>query len=171
MPEGSRIQNPCPGDPQQEGHTRKSFLKTCKKAGFARVRVDGEVRDIEEGIKLSRYAIHNIEVVVDRLVVRHHTEDDEARAFESRLTDSIETALKMGEGLVIVNDVTDSEHPTDTLYSEHLACINGHGSIPEIEPRTFSFNTPSGACPDCQGLGFTLQIDPRAVVPNEETQH
>jgi excinuclease ABC subunit A len=167
MPEGSRIQILAPVIRSKKG-THEKVFEDLQKAGFARVRVDGEVRDIEEGIKLSRYAIHNIEVVVDRLVVRHHTEDDEARAFESRLTDSIETALKMGEGLVIVNDVTDSEHPTDTLYSEHLACINGHGSIPEIEPRTFSFNTPSGACPDCQGLGFTLQIDPRAVVPNEE---
>jgi excinuclease ABC subunit A len=169
LPEGRRIQILAPVIRNKKG-THEKVFEDMQKAGFARVRVDGEVRDIEEGIELDRYVIHNIEAVVDRLVVRRaaNADDDEARAFESRLTDSIETALKLGDGLVIINDVTDPAHPTDTLYSEHLACINGHGSIPEIEPRTFSFNTPSGACPACQGLGFTLQIDPRAVVPNEE---
>ncbi|MFQ3647067.1 MAG: excinuclease ABC subunit UvrA [Anaerolineae bacterium] len=169
LPEGRRIQILAPVIRNKKG-THEKVFEDMQKAGFARVRVDGEVRDIEEGIELDRYVIHNIEAVVDRLVVRRaaNAEDDEARAFESRLTDSIETALKLGDGLVIINDVTDPAHPTDTLYSEHLACINGHGSIPEIEPRTFSFNTPSGACPACQGLGFTLQIDPRAIVPNEE---
>lgn len=168
LPEGRRIQILAPVIRNKKG-THEKVFEDMRKSGFARVRVDGEVRDIEEGIELDRYVIHNIEAVVDRLVVRRSDpDDDEARAFESRLTDSIETALKLGDGLVIINDVTDPAHPTDTLYSEHLACINGHGSIPEIEPRTFSFNTPSGACPACQGLGFTLQVDPRAIVPNEE---
>ncbi|XWX02611.1 excinuclease ABC subunit UvrA [Aggregatilineales bacterium SYSU G02658] len=168
LPEGRRIQILAPVIRNKKG-THEKVFEDMQKAGFARVRVDGEVRDIEEGIELDRYVIHNIEAVVDRLVVRRSADDEEeARAFESRLTDSIETALKLGDGLVIINDVTDPAHPTDTLYSEHLACINGHGSIPEIEPRTFSFNTPSGACPACQGLGFTLQVDPHAVVPNEE---
>jgi excinuclease ABC subunit A len=168
-PEGRRIQILAPIIKNKKG-THEKVFEDVQKAGFARVRVDGDVRDIEEGIELDRYVIHNIEVVVDRLVARQFEdrEAEEARSFETRLTDSIETALKMGDGLVIVNDVTHPEEPVDTLYSEHLACINGHGSIPEIEPRTFSFNTPSGACPSCQGLGFTLQIDPMSVVPNPE---
>lgn len=169
MPDGRRIQILAPVIKNKKG-THEKVFEEVQKAGFPRVRVDGEVRDIEEGIELDRYVLHHIEVVVDRLVVRKSTDanDEETQSFVTRLTDSIETALKMGEGFVIINDVTDSAAPTDTLFSEHLACINGHGSIPEIEPRTFSFNTPSGACPSCQGLGFTLQIDPQAVIPNNQ---
>ncbi len=168
-PEGRRIQILAPIIKNKKG-THEKVFEEIQKAGFTRVRVDGDVRDIEEGIELDRYVIHNIEVVVDRLVARQFEdrESEEAKSFETRLTDSVETALKMGEGIVIINDVTNPDETMDTLYSEHLACINGHGSIPEIEPRTFSFNTPSGACPSCQGLGFTLQIDPMSVVPNPE---
>ncbi|MBN1967019.1 MAG: excinuclease ABC subunit UvrA, partial [Anaerolineae bacterium] len=90
------------------------------------------------------------------------------RAFESRLTDAVETALKHGDGVVIINDVTDAANPVDTLYSEHLACVNGHGSLPEIEPRTFSFNSPHGACPECQGLGVRMEFDPDLIVPNPD---
>jgi excinuclease ABC subunit A len=167
MPEGRRIQILSPIIKNKKG-THEKIFEEVQKAGFTRVRVDGEVRDIEEGIQLDRYVIHNIEVVVDRLVIRHieDRENEEAKSFITRLTDSVETALKMGEGIITINDVTEAETPIDTLYSEHLACVNGHGSIPEIEPRTFSFNTPSGACPACQGLGFTLQIDPAVIVPN-----
>jgi excinuclease ABC subunit A len=169
MPEGQRIQILAPVIKNKKG-THEKVFEEVQKAGFTRVRVDGEVRDIEEGITLDRYVIHNIEVVVDRLVIRHFADknEEEAKSFETRLTDSIETALKMGDGFMVINDVTNAENPIDIPYSEHLACANGHGSIPDIEPRTFSFNTPSGACQACQGLGFTMQIDPMAVVPNSD---
>ncbi|MCC7450704.1 MAG: excinuclease ABC subunit UvrA [Anaerolineae bacterium] len=169
MPDGSRIQILAPLIKDRKGRHEKVF-DDVRKAGFVRVRVNGQVRDVEEEIELARYESHTIEVVVDRLVVRHadDPESDEARAARTRLTDSIETALEMGEGVVIVNDVTDSANPKDHLYSEKLACVYGHGSIPEIEPRTFSFNNPHGACPTCQGLGVRLEIDPGLVVPNPD---
>jgi len=114
--------------------------------------------------------MHTIEVVVDRLIVKHYDDpdSDDAKSARSRLTDSVETALEMGEGLIILNDISDPKHPTDTLLSEKLACVHGHGSIPEIEPRTFSFNSPHGACPTCQGLGIKLEIDPGLVIPNPD---
>src|SRR5204862_4002003 len=98
--------------------------------------------DVEDEIDLPRYESHTIEVVVDQLVIRHceDQESEETRSARTRLTDSIETALEMGEGIVIVNDVTDNANPKDKLYSEKLACVYGHVSLPEIEPRTFSFN-------------------------------
>ena len=148
--------------------TRRSS-RTSAKPGFQRVRADGEVYDLEEDITLDRYGIHNIEVVVDRLVIRHYDDPDseDARSAETRLTEAIETALEMGGGVVIVNNLS-ADPPTDMLFSELLACVNGHGSLPEIEPRTFSFNTPKGACPDCQGLGFRLELDRDLIVPNPE---
>jgi len=169
MPDGSRIQILAPLIKDRKGRHEKVF-EDVRKAGFVRVRVNGQVRDVEEDIELARYESHTIEVVVDRLVVRRpdDPESDEARAARTRLTDSIETALEMGEGVVIVNDITDSANPKDHLYSEKLACVYGHGSIPEIEPRTFSFNNPHGACPTCQGLGVRLEIDPALVVPNAD---
>lgn len=165
----TRIQVLAPVVQNKKGLHEKVF-EEVQKAGFQRVRVNGELRDVEEDITLDRYKIHNIEVVVDRLIIRQHDdpESEEARSAESRLTDGIETALKLGDGLIIINDVTDSENPQDILFSEHLACINGHGSLPELEPRLFSFNTPKGACPDCQGLGFRLEIDPSLLVPNPD---
>ncbi len=169
FPDGARIQILAPVVQNKKGLHERVF-EEVRKAGFQRVRVNGELRDVEEEITLDRYKIHNIEVVVDRLVMRHYDdpETEEARSAETRLTDSIETALELGDGLVIINDVTDSDHPQDTLFSEHLACVNGHGSLPELEPRLFSFNTPKGACPDCQGLGFRLEIDPSLLVPNPD---
>ncbi|MBE0691272.1 MAG: excinuclease ABC subunit UvrA, partial [Anaerolineae bacterium] len=118
---------------------------------------------------LDRYVIHNIEVVVDRLIIRKYddTESEDARNAETRLTEAVETGLKTGEGAIIVHNLS-TEPPTDMLFSELLACANGHGSIPEIEPRSFSFNTPKGACPECQGLGFRLEIDPALIVPNPD---
>ncbi|MBZ0293142.1 MAG: excinuclease ABC subunit UvrA, partial [Anaerolineae bacterium] len=167
--DGTRIQVLAPVVQNKKGLHEKVF-EEVRKAGFQRVRVNGELRDIEEEITLDRYKIHNIEVVVDRLIVRQHEdpESDEAKSAESRLTDAIETALELGDGLIVINDVTDAENPQDILFSEHLACINGHGSLPELEPRLFSFNTPKGACPDCQGLGFRLEIDPALLVPNPD---
>ncbi len=168
-PDGSRIQILAPLIKDRKGRHEKVF-EDIRKGGFVRIRVNGEVRDVEEDIQLERYESHTIEVVVDRLVIHHFedVENEEARAARSRLTDSIETALELGEGVVIVNDVTDSNTPKDTLFSEKLACVYGHISLPEIEPRTFSFNNPHGACPTCQGLGVRLEIDPDLVVPNPD---
>ncbi len=168
LPDGTRIQILAPVIKDRKGNHEKVF-EDVRKGGFARVRVDGVVYELEEEIKLDRYGIHNIEVVVDRLVVRKYDEpeSEDARSAETRLTDAVETALEMGGGIITLSNLS-IDPPMDTLYSEHLACVNGHGSIPEIEPRSFSFNTPKGACPDCQGLGFRLEIDPTLVVPNPD---
>jgi excinuclease ABC subunit A len=168
LPDGTRIQVLAPVIKGKKGHHEKVF-EDVRKAGFVRARVDGEVRDLEEEITLDRYGIHDIEVVIDRLIIRkfEDAQSEEAKSAESRLTEAIETALEMGGGVVIVNNLSTTP-PEDILYSEHLACVYGHGSLPEIEPRTFSFNTPKGACPDCQGLGFRLELDPTLVVPNPE---
>ncbi len=127
------------------------------------------MHQVDDKIELDRYKNHTIEAVVDRLVIRHAPDDmsEEAASDRSRLTDSIETALLLGKGIVIINDVTDAANPTDHLYSEHLYCPYDGTSIPPIEPRTFSFNTPYGACPECQGLGIQKEIDPDLVVPNK----
>jgi excinuclease ABC subunit A len=169
MPDGSRIQVLAPLIKDRKGRHEKIF-EDVRKAGFVRLRVDGVIHDVDEEIELARYEMHTIEAVVDRLVVRRFDdpESEEARAARSRLTDSIETALELGDGVVIINDVTDSANPKDNLYSEKLACVYGHGSLPEIEPRTFSFNSPHGACPTCQGLGVRLELDPDLVVPNPD---
>ncbi|NWF70786.1 MAG: excinuclease ABC subunit UvrA [Chloroflexi bacterium] len=168
LPDGTRIQVLGPVVKNKKG-THEKIIDDLKKAGFVRARVDGEARELEDDIKLDRYVIHNIEVVVDRLIIRHYADQqsEEARSAETRLTDAIETALELGEGVIIINNLSAAP-PQDILYSELLACVNGHGSLPEIEPSTFSFNTPRGACPDCQGLGFRLEIDPDLIVPNAD---
>jgi excinuclease ABC subunit A len=168
LPPDTRIQILAPVIKGRKGQHEKVF-EDVRRAGFQRVRVDGEVRDLDEKIALDRYSLHTIEVVVDRLIVRRFDDPnaEEARGFETRLTDAVETALELGGGIMTVSNLS-ADPPSDTLYSEHLACVNGHGSIPEIEPRTFSFNTPKGACPDCQGLGFKLEFDPALIVPNED---
>ena len=169
MPSDSRIQVLAPIIHRKKGNHIK-VLDDIRTQGFARVRVDGEVRDLDETIELDRYVIHDIEIIIDRLIIRAYDDDQstEAQEFETRLTDAIETALELGDGLMIIQDVTDRDNPVDNLYSEDLACPNGHGSVPEPEPRLFSFNTPTGACPVCQGLGFSLEIDPEMIVPNDE---
>ncbi len=168
MPRDARIQVLAPVIHRKKGNHVKA-LQDIAKQGFARVRVDGDVRDLDEKIELDRYVIHDIEIVVDRLIIRHFDDamTEEATAFETRLTDAIETALELGDGRIIIQDVTDRENSIDHLFSEDLACPNGHGSVPEPEPRLFSFNTPSGACPGCQGLGFSLEIDPEMVIPDK----
>ncbi|MCL5411294.1 MAG: excinuclease ABC subunit UvrA [Patescibacteria group bacterium] len=139
--------------------TYEEIFSDLKKKGYARVRVDGNVYELEEEIKISRYQTHSIEVVVDRLVLPIE---------KSRLTDSIETALKLGEGIVIVAlQKNDKKSFSDLIFSEKFACPNCGISITEIEPRTFSFNSPYGACPHCTGLGVTLEIDPELIInPN-----
>ncbi|MFZ0548293.1 MAG: excinuclease ABC subunit UvrA [Candidatus Promineifilaceae bacterium] len=169
MPHDSRILVLAPLIKDRKGQ-HQGIFEDVRKAGFVRVRVDGEVRLVDEEIELDRYKNHAIEAVVDRLIVRHDPKDtsEEAQADRSRLTDSIETALRLGNGTVIINDITDSANPVDNFYSEHLSCAYDGTSIPEIEPRTFSFNSPHGACPDCQGLGTKKEIDADLVIPNKD---
>jgi len=162
MAPGARFQVLAPLVKDRKGHHQPVF-EDVRKAGFVRVRVDGRVYDVDEEIELDRYKMHTIEAVVDRLIIPAGEED----SFRSRLTDSIETALRLGDGVVIINDVS-AEPERDVLYSEHLACPVCGISLPEIEPRTFSFNSPHGACPDCQGLGTRMELDPELIVPNPD---
>jgi excinuclease ABC subunit A len=168
MPPGARFQVLAPLVRERKGH-HQAIFEDVRKAGFVRARVDGVVRDLDEEIELDRYKMHTIEAVVDRLVIPDPWPDDGAQAngFRSRLTDSIETALQLGDGVVIINDVS-FEPAQDVLYSEHLACPTCGISLPEIEPRTFSFNRPQGACPECQGLGARMELDPALIVPNPD---
>jgi len=147
--------------------TYQAVFDEIRKAGFARVRVDDEILNLEDEIKLDRYKIHTIEAVVDRIIIRKPENNEEHSAFLTRLTDSIETALKFGEGYVTIQDITN-EPAQDHYFSEHLACPEHGSTMPEIEPRTFSFNTPHGACPDCQGLGTRMEIDPDLLIPNKQ---
>ncbi|HRL10393.1 MAG TPA: excinuclease ABC subunit UvrA [Aggregatilineales bacterium] len=169
LPDGARVQVLAPIVRDKKG-THEKVIEEIKKGGFVRARIDGEVRELDEEIRLDRYVIHNIEIVVDRLVIRQYDDatSEEARSAETRLTDAIEQALELGDGVVTINHLNAESGAVDILFSEHLACINGHGSLPEIEPRTFSFNTPRGACPDCQGLGFRMEFDPERIVPNPD---
>lgn len=167
LPEGSRLLLLAPLVRGRKG-THQAVLDEIRKAGFVRARVDGQVYDLEEDIEMDRYKIHNIEAVVDRLIIRHQEADVDAQATRTRLTDSVETALKFGDGYLIVQDTTNPDEPQDLYFSEHLACPEHGVSLPEIEPRTFSFNTPHGACPDCQGLGGKLEIDPDLLIPDKD---
>jgi len=164
MPAGTRFQILAPLIKARKGH-HQSVFQDVRKAGFVRVRVDNQVYDIDEEIELDRYKMHTIEAVVDRLILPEQSERD--NGFRSRLTDSVETALKLGDGVLVFNNVS-VDPPEDTLYSEHLACPTCGISIPELEPRTFSFNTPHGACPECQGLGTRMELDPSLIVPNPD---
>ncbi len=134
-------------------------LEEIQRGGFVRVRIDGIIYRIEEALEktLDRKRKHNIEVVVDRLVIDKELD-------RSRLADSLEIALRMGEGIVIVNSKTKS---SDLVFSEHFACEKCGISLPELEPRLFSFNSPYGACPECMGLGEKLEVDPKSVIPNQ----
>jgi excinuclease ABC subunit A len=131
-------------------------LEEIQRSGFVRVRIDGIIYRVEEALelKLARYKKHNIEVVVDRLILDKDLD-------KSRLVDSLETALKLGKGVAIVNSKKN-----DLVFSEHFACEECGISLPELEPRLFSFNSPYGACPSCQGLGEKLEVDPKLVIPN-----
>jgi excinuclease ABC subunit A len=140
--------------------THLAVMEELRRSGFVRARIDGEVREIEEDIELDRYKIHNIEAVVDRLIIPDESDD----AFRSRLTDSVETALQWGEGTLVV--ASGEGFAEDIPYSEHLACPEHGTTLAEIEPRTFSFNTPHGACPECQGLGSKLEVDPERIIPD-----
>ncbi len=167
LPESSRLLILSPLVRGRKG-THQAVLEEIRKTGFVRARVDGVVHELDEDIQMDRYKIHNIEAVVDRVLLPHDTDPDEYKNFLTRLTDSIETSLKFGDGYLVVQDITDANAPHDIYFSEHLACPE-HGSVlPEIEPRTFSFNTPHGACPDCQGLGGKLEIDAELLIPDPD---
>ncbi len=165
-PEGSRLLILAPLIKDRKGE-HKQIFDQIRKAGYVRVRVDGEIHDVDEDIELDRYKNHTIEAVVDRLIIRHGGSNGHGLDM-TRLADSVETALHLGGGVIIVADVTDREHPTDRLFSEHLSCPVCNISLPEIEPRTFSFNSPHGACPACMGLGTQMEFDPELIVPNPD---
>ena len=167
LPDNTRLHILAPVVRGRKG-VHQSVIDEIQKSGFVRVRVDGQIYELDQEINLDRYKIHTIEAVVDRLVMRHPSELEESQNFRSRLTDSIETALKFGDGYLTVQDISDPNEPRDYYFSEHLACPVHGISLPEIEPRTFSFNTPHGACPDCQGLGGKLEIDPDLLIPDPE---
>ncbi len=133
----------------------KDIFSQIQKAGFIRARVDGNIYELPQKIKLKKYNIHNIEVVVDRLKVNPE--------IKNRLTDSIETALKAGKGIAIVSGLK----PRDLVFNEQYACPKCGISYSEVEPRMFSFNSPYGACPDCNGLGTKLEFDPDLVIPDK----
>lgn len=133
----------------------KQVLEDIQKKGFVRVRVDGNAYEIEEDIKIDRYKNHNIEVVVDRLIVKPE--------IKTRLASSIETALSISEGIVVI----DIEGGKEKIFSEHFSCPSCGINLPEIAPRIFSFNSPYGACTACSGLGFKMEFDPELIVPDK----
>ncbi|MHB8631797.1 MAG: excinuclease ABC subunit UvrA, partial [Candidatus Limnocylindria bacterium] len=161
-PEGARLLILGPLVRDRKGE-HQQLLVAARRGGFARARVDGFVRDLSEDIVLDKMKQHSIEVVVDRFVVRRGAE---AEADRARLSDSVETALRLGEGLVVVADA-DGKAP-ERIFSERLACPEGDFSIGEIEPRTFSFNSPHGACPACTGIGTRLEPDPELILANPD---
>ncbi len=163
LPDGIRLLVLAPIIKHRKGNHLAVFDE-INKLGFVRARVDGKVVGIDEEIKLDRYKYHTIEAVVDRLVLAKQENEEAQQSFLSRLTDSVETALQFGEGILTIHDVSNE---IDTSFSENLACPDHDISIPEIEPRTFSFNTPHGACPDCQGIGTKLEIDPNLLMPDK----
>ncbi|MCX6033310.1 MAG: excinuclease ABC subunit UvrA [Chloroflexi bacterium] len=182
-PEGSRLLLLAPLVLARKGE-HKNIFEDARKAGFVRARVDGQIYELETPPDLDRYKNHTIEAVVDRLVVRRQGSGDrgqeagdrnqesggrnqEADEQRTRLADSVETALHLGGGVIFIADITDAEQPRDRLFSEHFACPVCGISLPEIEPRTFSFNSPHGACPTCTGLGSQMEFDPDLLVPDK----
>jgi len=161
LPEKSRIMILAPIVRDRKGEYQSVF-DDLRKQGYARVRVDGTIYDLSEQIKqLDKYKKHTIEVVVDRLVI------GDSSGSRNRIADSVETALKTGNGVVLVS-IIDGE---EMLFSEKFACVNCGISLGEIAPRTFSFNTPYGACPECTGIGFKHVIDPDLVLNKELSIH
>jgi len=154
FPAGSKIQVLAPVVKGRKGHYRELF-EQIQKDGYVRVRVDGEYREIVKGMKVDRYKVHTIEVVVDRIILKKN--------LRSRIADSVELALRMGEGMVVVDDGTK-----DHLFSQKYACHFCGLSYEETAPNSFSFNTPSGYCPACEGLGELKAFDLRLIIPDEK---
>jgi excinuclease ABC subunit A len=188
LPEGTRllVLGPLIKDRKTEG---ERIIDAARRQGFVRVRVDGESYDIADAPTLDKYKRHSIEVIVDRYIVRHaEAPDDAERAADgrpvhpetgqvipdpdaSRLADSIETALRLGEGVVLIAPAPRDDEPPafeERRYSEKYSCPYDGFTIDELEPRSFSFNSPHGACPTCTGLGTKLEIDPSLLIPNPE---
>ena len=155
FPERTKLQILSPVVRGQQG-THKKLIENIKKEGFVRIRVNGENYEVTDEIDLSKNKKHNIEVVVDRIVIKD--------GIESRLTDSIETAVKLSDGLVIAQ-IIDGE---EILYSTKFACPEHGVGIEELSPRMFSFNAPFGACETCNGLGESKEVDPDLVIPNKD---
>ncbi|MFH1442139.1 MAG: excinuclease ABC subunit UvrA [Candidatus Omnitrophota bacterium] len=169
LPLGTEIQILAPVISGRKGECKDIFAQ-IQKAGFVRVRVDGAIHELPAKIKLKKYNIHNIEVVVDRLIIKPD--------IKKRLTDSIETALKTGKGMVIVNKPQSIGHiqnksmdhrlwTMDDVYSEQYACQKCGINYSEVEPRIFSFNSPYGACPACNGLGTKFEFDLDLIIPDK----
>lgn len=155
LPDGSRIMVMAPVIRARKGEHTKVF-EDARKSGYVRVRVDGSLYDLSETMKLDKNKKHDIEVVIDRLVVKPE--------IRQRLADSVETAATLAGGLVLVDVVGESE----TLFSQNYACEDCGISIEELTPRMFSFNNPYGACPKCTGLGSQMKVDPDRLIPNRE---
>ena len=153
LPAGTKIQILAPLVRGRKGEYKELFQEV-KKEGFVRVRVDGEIKDVDSSITLVRNKKHSIEVVVDRLLLKEK--------IRKRLADSLEIALKLGSGVVLV----DAEGGKELLFSEHYACVHCNISYEELTPRMFSFNSPFGACPTCGGLGTKMDVDPELVIPD-----
>lgn len=158
--EDTKIQILAPVVKDRKGEHHKVF-EDLKKKGFVRVRVDGEISSLDNDFELDKNRKHSVEVVVDRLIIR--SDED----FKKRLSDSVETALGLGEGLVIVSYLEKDGSSADKIFSEHFACTECGINFEEISPRMFSFNSPHGACPECNGLGSKLEIDTDFVVPDK----
>ena len=156
LPDRTRLQILAPMVRRRKGE-HKDVFESARKDGFVRVRVNGEVRELSEEFDLDKRKWHTIEIVVDRLMTGESAD-------VSRVTDSVETALRMANGSVLV-DVPDGE---EMLFSEHFACVHCNISLGELEPRTFSFNNPHGACSTCTGLGYKLEVDPDLVIPDKK---
>jgi excinuclease ABC subunit A len=159
LPAGTRFQLLAPVVRGRKGEY-EALLRSYSSKGFSRARVDGEVRDLSEPIRLAKTYKHDIEIVVDRLVAKGPDADEKSRR---RLADSVETAVGLADGLVVV-DVVGEER--ELRFSTHLACLYDNLSFEDPAPRNFSFNAPYGACPDCTGLGVKQEVDPELVVPN-----
>jgi excinuclease ABC subunit A len=182
LPEGTRllVLGPVIKDRKTEGDR---VFDQIRRQGYARVRVDGEQMDLSETRPLDKYRRHTIEVIVDRFVVRHGegesgedgqvaeaSDPQAARPDSTRLADSVETALRLGEGVVLIApSPRDGEEPQfeERRYSERYSCPYDGTTVDELEPRSFSFNSPHGACPSCTGIGSRLEIDPDRVIPNK----
>ncbi|MGZ7160093.1 MAG: excinuclease ABC subunit UvrA, partial [Methanobacterium sp.] len=157
--EKTKIQILAPVVKDRKGEHHK-LLEDLKKKGFVRIRVDGEIVSLDDDINMDKNKKHSVEVVVDRLVIRYDVD------FKRRLADSVETALELGEGLIIILYQENGEN-YEKVFSEHFACTECGINFEEISPRTFSFNSPHGACSTCNGLGSKLEIDTDLVIPDK----
>jgi len=160
MPEGARLQVLSPVVRARKGEHTK-LLEDARRSGYVRARIDNIIYDLGEPVQLEKNKKHNIDIVIDRLVVRE--------GIQKRLSESIEAAMQLTGGLLVINVQTDASDETtkDIPFSQNFACPDCGISLTEVEPRMFSFNNPSGACPDCSGLGRKLIFDPELIVPNQ----